>query len=316
MPVSKNRRKNGKKPPVAAKKKSTAGPSPLPDVLPDRRAMEGMMAQFTGGLFSDSSGDPLGQAQELMYDAWDAANKRDRVALARQALEISDLCADAHVLLAEETAKNLIDARGHYEAGVLAGEKALGRQAFAEDVGHFWGILETRPYMRARAGLAETLWELGERDRAITHLQDMLRLNPNDNQGLRYILTGWLLAVKDHASLEILIEAYDDDAFAEWAYTKTLLAFRQTGPSEPAKTALKAAWTRNAHVPALLTGAKKIPRRVADHYSLGSKEEAVLYVLANRENWSATEGALQWLHEATQNLPPPPKEHRRSKNTL
>lgn len=33
--------------------------------------------------------------------------------------------------------------------------------------GHFWGILETRFYMRARAGLAEALWELGERDAAI-----------------------------------------------------------------------------------------------------------------------------------------------------
>jgi hypothetical protein len=30
---------------------------------------------------------------------------------------------------------------------VAAGERSLGPKAFEEDAGHFWGILETRPYM-------------------------------------------------------------------------------------------------------------------------------------------------------------------------
>lgn len=313
MPVSKNRRKNKKMPPPAPTP-ITAGKSPraaLP-AMPDRRAMEGVMAQFTGGLFGDdeNDGDASRRAQEIMYDAWDARGKRERIALAKRALEISDSCADAHVLLAEEAAKDILEARRHYEAGVAAGERALGAEAFEDDVGHFWGILETRPYMRARSGLAECLWELGERDAAIGHMQDMLRLNPNDNQGLRHILTGWLLAIRDHDALATLIVAYDDDVFAEWAYTKTLLAFRRNGPSPEAKSALEIAWSRNVHVPALLIGARAIPKRIADHYSLGSKEEAVLYVLANKENWSSTEGALQWLGEASRNLPPPPKNRR------
>ena len=164
--------------------------------------------------------------------------------------------------------------------------------------------------MRARAGLAECLWELGERDTAIGHLQDMLRLNPNDNQGLRHILTGWLLAVKDHDALEKLIDAYDEDVFTEWAYAKTLLEFRRHGASPEAKSTLKTAWSRNAFVPDLLTGATRMPKRMTDYITLGSKEEAALYVLNNKENWSSTEGALQWLVDATQNLPPPRKKRR------
>ena len=118
------------------------------------------MAKLAGGLssgFDGSDGDDaaLWQAQELMYEAWDTGAKRERIELAKRALEISDLCADAHVLLAEEVAKTLVEARRHYEAGVAAGERALGAQAFERDAGHFWGLLETRPYMRARAGLAE-----------------------------------------------------------------------------------------------------------------------------------------------------------------
>ena len=79
------------------------------------------------------------------------------------------------------------EARDHYARGVEAGELALGPQAFKEYAGHFWGFLETRPYMRARAGLAGALLKLGDVDGAIDHFRDMLRLNPNDNQGIRYL---------------------------------------------------------------------------------------------------------------------------------
>ena len=312
MPVSKNRGKNRKKPAPLTRKK--AAPEPVsdsvpPPPLPDRRALEGMMARLAGGLssgFDESDDAALWQAQELMYEAWDAGAKRERIALAERALEISDLCADAHVLLAEEAAKTLAEARRHYEAGVAAGERALGPQAFERDAGHFWGILETRPYMRARAGLAECLWAAGERAAAIGHHRDMLRLNPNDNQGLRHVLTSWLLAAGDHGALEELLAAYDEDAFAEWAYAKTLLAYRK-GDEADARAALMVAWERNPHVPALLTGATPIPEHPDDHYTLGSPEEAVIHALQNRENWAATRGALQWLAETVQTLPPPEK---------
>ncbi|MDP2168388.1 MAG: hypothetical protein Q8J64_08670 [Thermodesulfovibrionales bacterium] len=54
------------------------------------------------------------------------------------------------MLLAQETSKSLDEEIDLYRQGVEAGEMALGKKAFKEGVGHFWGILETRPYMRAR----------------------------------------------------------------------------------------------------------------------------------------------------------------------
>ena len=104
---------------------------------------------------------PVEQAQQLMYDAWDSSGKA-RVKLARRALAISKDCADAYVLLAEETARTLEEATEFYRQGVQAGERALGPEIFEEEVEHFWGILETRPYMRAREGLAACLWQLGD----------------------------------------------------------------------------------------------------------------------------------------------------------
>lgn len=89
-----------------------------------------------------------------------------------------------------------------------------------------------------------------------------------------------------------------------------MLAFRKEGPSAAAKSALKNARKRNAYVPGMLTGAVSTPKHIADYFTLGSKEEAVIYVLQNKENWSATPGALQWLAETARTLTPPPKNRR------
>ena len=171
--------------------------------LPDPRSMESMLATIGRGAAHYASDEALFQAQDLMYEAFEARG-RHRAALARQALTISPDCADAYLLLAEETASSAEDARELLEQGVAAGERALGPEPFA-DVGHFWGILETRPYMRARAALAETLWALGRREEAVEHHRDLLRLNPNDNQGLRYRQAEWLLWLERYGELDELV---------------------------------------------------------------------------------------------------------------
>jgi hypothetical protein len=126
------------------------------------------------GMLSDMFGDteeetPLKKAQDIIYDAWEAGDPKRRIALARKALEISPDCADAYVILVEDTASSLSESLDLYRQGVEAGERALGKDAFKDDVGHFWGILETRPYMRARAGLAGCLWGAGNHEEAIEH---------------------------------------------------------------------------------------------------------------------------------------------------
>ena len=48
------------------------------------------------------------------------------------------------MLLAEEEAETLEEAKEFYQKGVEAGEKALSEKAFEEDSGHFWGVIKTR----------------------------------------------------------------------------------------------------------------------------------------------------------------------------
>ena len=208
--------------------KSKRKPAQSPRDLPDRRVMEGMMQQLVAGLQSQGNqATPLGKAQQIMYRAFDEPNEKRRIQLARDALAISPDCADAHVLLAEHS-RSRKDALRLFEQGVAAGERALGPDAFQQNVGRFWGILESRPYMRARLGLANSLWTAGRRDEAVLHLQEMLRLNPGDNQGVRYTLAGFLLFLDRDSDLVHLLQQYKEDS-ATWAYSKALLAFRQHG---------------------------------------------------------------------------------------
>lgn len=49
-----------------------------------------------------------------------------------------------------------------------------------------WGYLENRAYMRAIQYMGELYWENGNNEKAIGLFRLLLKLNPNDNQGVRY----------------------------------------------------------------------------------------------------------------------------------
>jgi tetratricopeptide (TPR) repeat protein len=268
---------------AALRRERKEDPDPFVGPPPDRRAMERMIArmgrivdeqQFEsieeaqgflndylsrgGGSLEDAPAPatPLERAQELIYDAFESDDPQERVELAEEALKISEDCADAYVLLAEETAEDAEEARELYEAGVRAGERALGEELFTEEVGNFWGILETRPYMRSLEGLAASLWALGEREESISHYRRMLELNPNDNQGVRYELASCLLEEERDEELGELLEQYEEEASADWLYTRALWRFRTEGAGEQARVDLKEATSANPYVSLYLLGKK------------------------------------------------------------
>ena len=93
----------------------------------------------------------LRSAAALLHRAFQADDPAEVARLARQSLEIWPDCADAYVLLAEQ-ARGPQEALDLYALGVEAAERDLGPEAFRDAVGHFWGALPTRPYMRPGTG--------------------------------------------------------------------------------------------------------------------------------------------------------------------
>jgi tetratricopeptide (TPR) repeat protein len=297
MPVSKNRRSK------VVSKRPAANPSGKAATvaeLPDRRVMERYLAALTGRPEDES----IAAAQDVMYGAWQMDSARARIAAAHKALALSPVCADAYNLLAEE-ATSAEQARDLYARAVEAGERALGPQGFEEYAGHFWGFLETRPYMRARAGLAGALQRLGDDAAAIGHYREMLKLNPNDNQGVRDVLAALLLKRDDIAALKQLLGDYADDDSAMWTYTQALLAFRDGGAAdENALKLVQRAWSANEHVPGILSGRKPGVALDRSGITVGGADEATVYVQACGAAWRRTQGAIAWLSGVVSGLPP------------
>lgn len=249
-----------------------------------------------------SSRQEISQAQGLAYDAGDEPDRARRNALARKALGISPLCADAWLELAK--LRNLTpEARHEYlERAVCAGELAIGERRFVEDKGDFWLILETRPYMRARHALAEDLWFSGSHDEAIGHLREMLELNPNDNQGLRYILLTWLMWLDDDAAVRHLLDDHAQEISTFLDFTRALLAFKEKGDSDVARLAAAHAILSNRHVGRYLADPGSW-HATSDFYSPGQESEAAWYTQCLGFAWRRTPGSIEWLVNQTAKEP-------------
>jgi len=286
--------------------------------LSDRRAMEAMHAQMDRFLADKDFDDikelnqaiekefagkpldptkhkprtPLEEAQDLCFQAFDSIGRR-RVALARKAIEVCPDCADAHVILAEG-ATTPEKAGEFYAAGVEAGKRALGEPFFRENAGQFWSVTSTRPFMRALSGLAEAQATIGQADKAIDNYQELLRLNPVDNQGVRYLLLPLLLTHQRHEEAEKLLADFKKDIMATWLYGRALLTFATEGDTPTARRQLTKAIATNGLVPPYLLGDAEIDH-APEAYSIGSDEEAIACAIESGSAWQAVPGALDWL---------------------
>lgn len=237
---------------------------------------------------------PQEEAQELAWRAMEARTPKEAISFAQQALAKDPDCVDALVIVANAKARSPEDFIKGLQKAVAAGERSLGAQYFAENKGHFWGLIETRPYMRARHQLATMLLGAGRSREAILHFEALLDLNPNDNQGVRDMLLGCYLAVDNLDGARRLLSAYAEDVSAVFAWSRTLERFL-SGDLKGAERALKRARRDNRFVELFLGGKREPPQQLPDSYALGSEEEALFCLNSIGEAWVTHVEALVWL---------------------
>jgi hypothetical protein len=89
---------------------------------------------------------------------------------------------------------------------------------------------------------------------AIYQYQQMLLLNPNDNQGIRYILLQSYIDLEEYTKAKQLISQYKEDRTANFAYNKVLTEFGEHGLSSKIPSLIKKAKESNPHVTTYLLG--------------------------------------------------------------
>lgn len=235
------------------------------------------------------------QAQELAWQAMDCDSSDDAAKLCREALAIYPDCVDAIRMLADIESQWQCDFVIGVKKAIEAGRRDLGEKYFREYKGCFWGLIETRPFMRAMGALAESLasneYHL---DEAIAVQEEMLELNPNDNQGIRYGLLGCYLAKKRYDNAHQLLELYPNEGSAFFLWGKVLLLFATEGEKEASRV-LRAARKENPHVERYFFPRKQCPAVHVGYYSPGDKTEAITCARSLHVAWKAHSSARQWL---------------------
>jgi tetratricopeptide (TPR) repeat protein len=254
---------------------------------------------------------PAEKAQEICFQARSARGRRI-VHLARQALSIDPNCCDAMMIMAERLSADQSKIPLLQKA-VEVFERQVGPAFFEENTGHFWGMTETRPYMRARTLLAEELLQEDQLPEGIAHLQKLLELNPGDNQGNRYLLADAYLSANRLDELDELLNKsdYHDESSPEWEYTRTLLAYRRHGDGPAAREQLTRALKENEMVAKFLTraGGPRNPSHADEPpYEI---QEAMNVARMISSGWEEAEGALDWLKAMTAPIAGPKKQKKR-----
>lgn len=239
---------------------------------------------------------PWHQGQDLAYQGWEQRSERKRANFARRALEASPDAVDGYLLLAHD-APSWEEATDFCTQAVAAAERLLGPDFLTEYKDEFWGVALTRPYMRARFALGYCLWRQEKREEALSHFRGLISLNPDDNQGARYVLVAILLELREEREAQRVMSKYSRDVLCHWAYNRALIEFRQRGDQRRAQRLLRQAFEENALVPAFLLGRKRIRSYDSAMVEAGERSEAVEYQHLYGSAWAMTGGVLAWIEQ-------------------
>jgi tetratricopeptide (TPR) repeat protein len=197
--------------------------------------------------------------------------------------------------------RNLLDqARDLWDQSVRIGRKAfpqdfkLGRERLE------WGWLENRPFLRCLHGLALARYDEGEVEEALRLFQELLSLNPNDNQGVRAMAEEVLFKLGRLEDALEITEQYREDVMPETLYGRALALFK-LGRRREASVALKQAIRYLPLVrKELLKTGHRLPRTARpDMVSVGGADEAYYYWQHWGQFWEEDPEALEWLRGIT-----------------
>lgn len=152
----------------------------------------------------------LDEAEDYYFDALETNDLEKQDELLEKCLTLNPDHLDAKILLIVN------DYPPYFAVEELQKlERAEKRKLKKEDLyepGRMYGIFETRPYMRCLLHIAQSACDAGMYKIALKYYELILKLNPNDNMGVRYVIPGLYLYYDKRKPLEQLIDFYQEVA--------------------------------------------------------------------------------------------------------
>ena len=223
--------------------------------------------------------DPKFQSDDLLEEAYNTSSKTKAMKLAKQALEIYPYNIDAESFIAEFE-ENQIKKLAKMETIIEKAKTMLEKDNMfdKENIGHFWRMIETRPYMRAKTRKITILMDLGRYTEAIKECEEMLRLCESDNLGIRYTLIGLYCVLEKFEECEKIYKKFNEYS-AFMLFPMAIMYFKK-GDYKKSKKFLTDTQKVNPYIIqilkneiAMLGNADEI-----EYYAPGSMEEASIIV--------------------------------------
>lgn len=239
-----------------------------------------------------------GGALDLIERAWDARTDRTRLKHARAALAIDPDALDAYVLIGQSLT-DPAERLATWREGAARGRRLWAQVMKAPARHGFWIDGDSRPFMRLLHLLALELWDTGAHAAAVAEAKTLLRLNRNDNQGIRELLHVWYPVTGEWDALDALLKRYREDWTTSHLYTAWLAAHRR---GDATAALLEEALEANPHVPVFLCDPAAVVAEEAEdeglfpgYVTVGSPAEARDYAEAALPGWSMVPGAVEAL---------------------
>ena len=197
-------------------------------------------------------------------------------------------------LVAAQVADDIDEAIEHIKMALMHAKKKIPKNVFKQLEGQLWLEYDARPYLSIKADLAHLYFLKEDYQAAVEIYSEILKLNTNDNQGIRYKIFPLLILLNQNEKIESLVEAFDMDNTAQMLYSKALYYYKNKIEFN-AKASLREAFRANGHVAEYFLGMAPFELDLPDMYALGSEEEALVYMNYALCAWAETEGALYWM---------------------
>lgn len=209
-----------------------------------------------------------------------------------------------HLAMVQSELGEVERANDLWEQSVRIGRKGFPAEFDREKDRLEWGWLENRPFLRCLHGLALVRFDNGQTEEALQLFQELLRLNPNDNQGVRAMAAEALFELEKYEEVLNLTRKYPGDMMPEILYGRAFAQFK-LGRQQRANVALKRAiGTLPLVAKELLKKKHRRPKTARPGVvTLGGPDEAYYYWEQWGALWQADPDALKWLKARTEGVP-------------
>lgn len=239
------------------------------------------------------------KAYDLYEQAMESYNPSEIRKLLKQALRLYPNFTDAKIeltFLIEDEFKRL---KEFEKLEKLEKEYLENEGYFTEDnISHFYGILETRPYIRLVYSIASLYQEMGSYRKAIELYENIIELNENDNMGARYSLMGLYAMLEEPEKMYAIIKRYPEDSIPTHLF-QFVLAYKQLDYTK-ARKHLRAIQSRVPDFKYFINGQldeEDIEReKIPGAYRPYSLEEIIMY-MSEFKTMFITESILNFMHK-------------------